>query len=60
MYFSVPDTTEVSAKSSSNQQAYTLFNIHMNGVHFCSLRYSQLHTFNQELHHLFQCVCATN
>jgi sorting nexin-17 len=52
MYFSIPDTTEVSAKSSSNQQAYTLFNIYMNGIHYCSLRYSQLRTFDEELHRL--------
>jgi sorting nexin-17 len=52
MFFSIPDTTEVSARSSSNQQAYTLFNIHINGIHHCSLRYSQLRTFNEELHRL--------
>jgi sorting nexin-17 len=52
MFFSIPDTTEVSAKNSSNQQAYTLFNIHINGIHHCSLRYSQLRTFNEELHRL--------
>jgi sorting nexin-17 len=52
MYFSIPDTTEVSAKTSSNQQSYTLFNIHINGIHHCSLRYSQLHKFNEELHRL--------
>lgn len=52
MHFSIPDTTDVSAKNSSNQQAHTLFNIHINGVHHCSLRYSQLYTFNEELHRL--------
>lgn len=56
MHFSIPDTTEVSAKSSSNQQAYTLFNIHLNGVHHCSLRYSQLRKFHEELQHLFPTV----
>lgn len=50
MFFSIPDTTEVSARNSSNKQAYTLFNIHINGIHHCSLRYSQLRTFNEELH----------
>jgi sorting nexin-17 len=52
MFFTIPDTTEVSAKDSSNQQAYTLFNIHINSIHHCSLRYSQLRTFNEELHRL--------
>ncbi|CAF2028649.1 unnamed protein product [Rotaria magnacalcarata] len=53
MYFSIPDTTEVSAKRSSNQQAHTLFNIHINGIHHCSLRYSQLHAFHDELQRSF-------
>ena len=52
MFFSIPDVTEISAKSSHNQQAYTLFNVHVNGVHHCSLRYSQLYIFNQELRRL--------
>lgn len=52
MYFSIPVTTDVSAKNSSNQQAYTSFNVYVNGVHHCSLRYSQLYTFNEELHRL--------
>jgi sorting nexin-17 len=52
MYFSIPDTTEISAKRSSTQHAYTLFNIHINGIHHCSLRYSQLRTFNDELQRL--------
>jgi sorting nexin-17 len=53
MYWSIPDTTDISAKNSSHQQAYTLFNIHLNGVHHCSVRYSQLHTFNDELQRFF-------
>jgi len=52
MHFSIPDTTEISAKTSNNQQSYTLFNIHINGIHHCSLRYSQLRTFNEELQRL--------
>ena len=59
MHFSIPDTTEISAKSSSNQQAYTLFNIHINGIHFCSLRYSQLRTLNDELQRLFSTTMAS-
>lgn len=53
MHFSIPDTTEVSAKRSNKQQPYTLFNIHINGMHHCSLRYSQLHAFNEELQRLY-------
>ncbi|CAF3435680.1 unnamed protein product [Rotaria sp. Silwood1] len=53
MYFSIPDTTDISARRSNNQHAFTLFNIHINGNHHCSLRYSQLHTFNDELQRLF-------
>ncbi|UJR26898.1 hypothetical protein I4U23_008208 [Adineta vaga] len=49
MYFSIPDTTEISAKRSTEQYAYTLYNIHINGLHHCSLRYSQLRIFNAEL-----------
>lgn len=49
MYFAIPDTTEISAKRSSDQHAYTLYNIHVNGVHHCSLRYSQLYSFHTEL-----------
>ena len=52
MYFSIPDTTEISAKRSATQHAYTLFNIHINGIHYCSLRYSQLRRFNDELQRL--------
>ncbi|CAF3279031.1 unnamed protein product [Rotaria sp. Silwood2] len=58
MHFSIPDTTEVSAKTSSNQQSYTLFNINMNGFHHCSLRYSQLHKFNEELQRLLPTAMA--
>ena len=49
MDFSIPDTT---TDISSTQQNYTLYNIHINGIHHCSLRYSQLFTFNEELHRL--------
>jgi sorting nexin-17 len=52
MYFSIPDTTEISAKRSATQHAYTLFNIHINGIHHSSMRYSQLRTFNEELQRL--------
>lgn len=52
MHFSIPDTSESSGKTSSSQQSYTLYNIHVNGYHHCSLRYSQLRTFNDELQNL--------
>lgn len=52
MDFSIPDTTDITVKNNNNQQNYTLFNIHINGIHHCSLRYSQLHIFNDELHRL--------
>ena len=52
MYFSIPDTTVVSANQSNNQHAFTLFNIHINGSHHCSLRYSQLRAFNDDIQRL--------
>ncbi|CAF1098776.1 unnamed protein product [Adineta steineri] len=58
MHFSIPDATEISAKNSNNQQSYTLFNIHINGVHHCSVRYSQLRTFNEELQRLLPSAMA--
>lgn len=58
MHFSIPDTTEVPAKSSTNQPAHTVFNIHINGIHHCGARYSQLRTFNEELQRLFPTVMA--
>ena len=58
MHFSIPDTTDVSARKSNNQPSYTLFNIHVNGVHHCSVRYSQLHTFDEELQRLFSSAMA--
>ena len=60
MHFSIPDTTEVSARKGSQQHSYTLFHIHVNGVHHCSLRYSQLCAFHSELHRLFsKCMAQT-
>ncbi|KAI8497403.1 PREDICTED: sorting nexin-17-like [Branchiostoma belcheri] len=45
MHFSIPDTQECSDESG----AYTVFNIHVNGVAHCSVRYSQLHHFNEQM-----------
>ncbi len=45
MHFSIPDTQEYSEGNSS----YTGYNLHVNGVFHCSLRYSQLHDFNEQI-----------
>ncbi|XP_065174639.1 sorting nexin-17-like [Sycon ciliatum] len=45
MHFSIPDTTEVK----DGKNTYTNFNLHVNGVFFCGLRYSQLHDFHEQL-----------
>ncbi|XP_035659634.1 sorting nexin-17-like [Branchiostoma floridae] len=45
MHFSIPDTAECSDEGG----AYTAFNIHVNGVAHCSVRYSQLHHFNEQM-----------
>ena len=45
MHFSIPDTTEVKEGGGT----YHNFNLHVNGVYFCSLRYSQLHDFSLQL-----------
>ena len=52
MYFSIPETSEILIKKNSTPQPYTLFHIHINGIHHCSLRYSQLRQFHDELHRL--------
>lgn len=52
MYFSIPETSEIVAKRNSSPQVYTLFHIHINGIHHCSLRYSQLRQFHDDLHRL--------
>ena len=58
MHFSIPDTNEASTNKSTNQQSHTLFNIHINGIRHCTLRYSQLNTFNTELQRLFPTAMA--
>lgn len=45
MHFSIPDTTEVK----DGKSTYTNFNMHVNGVFFGAVRYSQLHDFNEQL-----------
>lgn len=49
MYFSIPDLSEISSRENNHQQTYTLYHIHLNGQHFCSLRYSQLRKFHDDL-----------
>ncbi|XP_071804503.1 sorting nexin-17-like [Asterias amurensis] len=45
MHFSIPDTQAYSEGNSN----YTGYNLHVNGVFHCSLRYSQLHDFNEQI-----------
>lgn len=46
MHFSIPDTQECKDDHGSN---YRVYNIHVNGVFHCSVRYSQLHDFNEQV-----------
>uniref|UniRef100_H2YYP5 PX domain-containing protein n=1 Tax=Ciona savignyi TaxID=51511 RepID=H2YYP5_CIOSA len=46
MHFSIPDTEEISDTSGPS---YKVFNVHVNGVLHCCLRYSQLHGLNEQL-----------
>ncbi|CAF0761219.1 unnamed protein product [Didymodactylos carnosus] len=51
MHFSIPHSTN--SKDSASGVTFALYHIHINGTHHSSLRYSQLRTFNEELHRLF-------
>nr|NP_609353.1 sorting nexin 17 [Drosophila melanogaster]AAF52870.1 sorting nexin 17 [Drosophila melanogaster]AAL28739.1 LD15323p [Drosophila melanogaster]ACL89117.1 CG5734-PA [synthetic construct]AOQ09063.1 CG5734-RA [synthetic construct] len=44
MHFSIPDTQEL-----GSSPTYTAYNIHINGIHHCVLRYKQLHSLNDQL-----------
>ncbi|KAL3889927.1 hypothetical protein ACJMK2_002244 [Sinanodonta woodiana] len=46
MHFSIPDTQEL---KDENGTLYTSFNIHINGVFHCSVRYSALYAFHEQL-----------
>uniref|UniRef100_A0A1B6DZE8 PX domain-containing protein n=1 Tax=Clastoptera arizonana TaxID=38151 RepID=A0A1B6DZE8_9HEMI len=46
MHFSIPDTQEFSDDNGSN---YTGYNIHINGMYHCTVRYKQLHSLNDQL-----------
>ncbi|KAL5015073.1 hypothetical protein ScPMuIL_009343 [Solemya velum] len=46
MHFSIPDTQDIPDK---NNSCYTSYNIHINGVFHCTVRYSLLHGFHEQL-----------
>lgn len=46
MHFSIPDTQDFKDEAGS---AYTSFNIHINGVFHCTVRFSLLHSFHEQL-----------
>ncbi|XP_041361399.1 sorting nexin-17-like isoform X2 [Gigantopelta aegis] len=46
MHFSIPDTQET---KDANGSIFTSYNIYVNGVFHCSVRYRQLHQFHEEL-----------
>ncbi|XP_013392676.1 sorting nexin-17 [Lingula anatina] len=46
MHFSIPETQDCKDESGST---YTVFKIHVNGVHHCTVRYSQLHNFHEQM-----------
>lgn len=46
MHFSIPDTEECKDDKGST---FTSYNLHVNGVFHCSVRYSQLHDFHEQL-----------
>ncbi|XP_030830080.1 sorting nexin-17 [Strongylocentrotus purpuratus] len=46
MHFSIPDTQECKDEQGSS---YRVYNVHVNGVFHCSVRYSQLHDFNEQV-----------
>ncbi|XP_077990465.1 sorting nexin-17-like [Glandiceps talaboti] len=46
MHFSIPDTQDIKGEGNST---FTAYNIHVNGVFHCAVRYSQLHDFHEKL-----------
>ncbi|XP_071855202.1 sorting nexin-17-like isoform X1 [Apostichopus japonicus] len=46
MHFSIPDTEECKDDRGSS---FTSYNLHVNGVFHCSVRYSQFHDFHEQL-----------
>ncbi|KAI5754966.1 hypothetical protein M8J77_012996 [Diaphorina citri] len=49
MHFSIPDTQQLCDDSGK----YTGYNLHLNGEYHCSVRYKQLHNFNEQLKKLY-------
>lgn len=49
MHFSIPDTQQLYDESGK----YTGYNIQLNGEYHCTLRYKQLHNFNEQLKKLY-------
>ncbi|XP_043495664.1 sorting nexin-17 [Polistes fuscatus] len=47
MHFAIPDTQEL--VDESNNSVYISYNIHINGLLHCTLRYRQLHSLHEEL-----------
>ncbi|XP_067929125.1 sorting nexin-17-like [Watersipora subatra] len=47
MHFSIPDTQEF--QDPNNSSKFTAFNIHVNGVFHCAVRFKQLHNFHEQL-----------
>ncbi|KAJ8322353.1 hypothetical protein KUTeg_000824 [Tegillarca granosa] len=54
MHFSIPDTQEL---KDENGSTFTSFNVHINGIFHCSVRYSLFHTFNEQLKKEFGASC---
>ncbi|XP_030748577.1 sorting nexin-17 isoform X2 [Sitophilus oryzae] len=46
MHFSIPDTQEL---NEGNGSTFIGYNIHINGVFHCTVRYKQLHNLNEQL-----------
>lgn len=46
MHFSIPDTQEF---NDENGSSYVGYNIHINGIYHCTVRYKQLHNLNEQL-----------
>jgi len=53
MLVQIPNTSE----AVDGKNVYRVFNIHINGGYHCSLRYSQLLAFYNEVH-MCMCVCV--
>lgn len=51
MHFSIPDTQEY---KDENGSTYVAYNIHINGVFHCAVRYKQLHSLNEQLKKVHQ------